>query len=131
MLHDDLQQVTVSLDDKGILHIDYGMAGKVTEAMVREAHRQHLLLGKVQRPVLISGGRVARLDYDAQRLASSPEIAASTLAVAILARNFLHHHLIQVFSLYHRPAYPVRVFSDRQRALAWLQQISAESKEIS
>lgn len=98
---------------------------------MREAHRQHQAISTDKLPIIISGDRVARLDYDAQRLASSPEIAAHTLATAIMARNFLHHHLIQVFTLYHRPPYPVRVFSDRQRALEWLQKISAETKAIS
>jgi len=127
-MHDHgVQAVKVYLDENRILHIEFGMSRRITLDMIVEAHRQHRAISTEKLPVIISADRLSRLDYDAQRMASSPEVAANTLATALMAHNFLHHHLIRIFTHYHRPPYPVRVFSDKQQALDWLQQLPRES----
>jgi hypothetical protein len=60
------------------------------------------------------------VEYKAQRYLSSPEVCAGISAGAIVVKSFLERHLARMFLIYHRPPYPVQVFSDEANALAWL-----------
>jgi hypothetical protein len=112
---------TVTLGDDGILRIDFSRYDRITLASMRYVHTQHVALCPGRKvPVLLQGKDVASVDYKAQRHLSSPEVVASTSAGAIVVKSFLERHLARMFLVYHRPPYPVQVFSDEASALAWL-----------
>jgi len=111
----------VTLGDEGILTIDFSRYDRITLASMYYAHAQHVALcldGKI--PVLIKGAGIASVEYKAQRYLSSPEVCAGVSAGAIVVKSFLERHLARMFLTYHRPPYPVQVFSDEADALAWL-----------
>lgn len=111
----------VTLSDDGILRVDFSRYDRITLASMQYAHAQHVALspqGKL--PVLFLGAGIASVEYKAQRYLSSPEVAAGISAGAILVKSFLERHLARMFLIYHRPPYPVQVFSNENDALIWL-----------
>jgi len=111
----------VTLGDDGILRIDYSQYDRITLASIQYVHARHIALCPDRKiPALFKGKGVASVEYKAQRYLSSPEVAAGISAGAIVVRSFLERHLARMFLIYHRPPYPVQVFSDEVDALAWL-----------
>lgn len=111
----------VSLGEDGILYVDFSQYDRITLASFQYVHIEHITLcpmGKV--PVLVKGNGVGSVEYAAQRYAASPEVCAGISAAAIVVSSFLERHLARMFLIYHRPPYPVQVFSDESDALAWL-----------
>jgi hypothetical protein len=112
---------TVTLGDDGILRIDFSQYDRITLASIQYAHARHLALCADRKiPALVKGKAVASVEYKAQRYLSSAEVAAGIAAGAIVVKSFLERHLARMFIMYHRPPYPVQVFSDEADALAWL-----------
>jgi hypothetical protein len=111
----------VTLGDDGILRIDFSQYDRITLASMQYVHTRHVALCPDRKvPVLLKGKGVASVEYKAQRHLSSPEVVVGTSAGAIVVRSFLERHLARMFLIYHRPPYPVQVFSDEVDALAWL-----------
>lgn len=111
----------VTLGEDGILHVDFSQYDRITLASFQYVHTEHVTLcpvGKV--PILFKGNGVGSIEYAAQRYASTPEVCAGVSAGAIVVSSFLERHLARMFLIYHRPPYPVQVFSDEKGALAWL-----------
>jgi hypothetical protein len=111
----------VTLHADGIVHLDYSPCDRITLEVVRHGNARHRELSPGRKtPVLLTGGRVGNVEYKAQRHASSPEVCDVTAAVAVVTRSFLERHLAKMFLMYHRPPYPMRVFSAEPEARAWL-----------
>lgn len=111
----------VTLGDDGILRVDYSLYDRITLASMQYAHAQHVALspeGKL--PVIVMGAGIASVEYKAQRYLTSPEVASGISAGAIVVKSFLERHLARMFLIYHRPPYPVQVFSNENDALVWL-----------
>lgn len=112
----------VRVDETGILHIDYGTRERITIADIGEAYRLHMQISPMKHPVMTSGSGFGKVDADAQHFASSPEVVAVCSANAIIVQSAWQMHLGRLFMLVYRPPYPVRLFTDRAEALAWLSQ---------
>lgn len=111
----------VSLETNGIVRIDFTQCDSISlEAMQRSYSKHAALCPGHKSPVLFVGGRVAAVEYKAQRFASSPEICSVTAATAIVAQSFLERHLARMFLVYHRPPYPVQLFGNENEARTWL-----------
>ncbi len=118
----------VTLGEDGILRIDYSAYDRITLASFEYAHARHVALcptGKV--PVLFRGKSIASAEYQAQRYISTPEVCAGISAAAIVVKSLLERHLGRMLLIYHRPPYPVQLFSDETEALAWLRQFLPRS----
>lgn len=114
---------SVTLSEDGILRIDFSQYDRITLASIQYVHARHVALCPDRKiPALFKGKGVASVEYKAQRYLSSPEVSAGISAGAIVVRSFLQRHLARMFLIYHRPSYPVQVFSDETGALAWLRQ---------
>lgn len=111
----------VWIDREGIVWVDYGFHAVLTEALVREAYRQgRILTGRRRAAVLIKGHNILEVEWEAYRFARCPEVSEATSAMALLVTTPLERYLAKIFLLYHRPAHPVRVFSNQEAAIAWL-----------
>jgi hypothetical protein len=111
----------VTLGSDGILRIDYSRFDCITLASIECARALHAALCPNRKvPVLLQGKGVGSVEYKAQRYLSSPEVCAGISAGAVVVKSFLERHLARMFLIYHRPPYPVQVFSDEAVALAWL-----------
>jgi hypothetical protein len=111
----------VTLGDDGILRVDFSQYDRVTLASLQYANTRHVALCPDRKtPVLCKGRGVASVEYKAQRYLSSPEVCTVVSAAAIVVTSLLERHLARMFLIYHRPPYPVQVFSDEADALAWL-----------
>ena len=122
-----LPLVTVHAD--GIVQFDYSPCDRITLEVVQHGNARHRELSPGRKtPVLLTGGRVGKVDYKAQRFASTPEVCDVTSAIAIVTRSFLERHLAKMFLMYHRPPYPARVFGDEQEARAWLREFLPSPK---
>jgi hypothetical protein len=112
---------TVTLDDDGILHIDFSQYDRITLASIQYVHARHVALCPDRKiPALFKGKAVASVEYKAQRYLSSDEVSAGISAGAIVVKSFLERHLARMFLIYHRPPYAVQVFGDEDEALNWL-----------
>lgn len=119
VLDDVVPQVV--LGDDGILRIDFSQYDRITLASLQYANARHVALCPDRKtPVLGKGRGVASVEYKAQRYLSSPEVCTVVSAVALVVTSFLERHLARMFLIYHRPPYPVQVFSDEADALTWL-----------
>ena len=113
----------VTLHADGIVQLDYSPCDRITLATAQYANARHWELSPgIKTPVLLTGGRVGNVEYKAQRHASSPEVCDVTSAVAVVTQSFLERHLAKMFLMYHRPPYPMRVFSAEPVARAWLRE---------
>ena len=111
----------VHLDEQGILCIDFSDCSRITREAVEFANRRHRELSPTRpSPVLVLSGQVGRVEYPAQRYASSPEVSEKVAAMALVTHSFLQRHLARMFLMYHRPSYPVQLFADEPAARAWL-----------
>ena len=111
----------VTLGDDGILRIDFSQYDRITFASIQYVHARHVALCPDRKiPAVFKGKAVASVEYKAQRYLSSPEVNTGISAGAIVVKSFLQRHLARMFLIYHRPPYPVQVFSDEADALAWL-----------
>lgn len=111
----------VVLGRDGILRIDYSQHDRITLGSIERARAIHAALCPDRKvPVLLQGSRVGSVEYKAQRYLSAPEVCAGIAAGAIVVKSFLERHLARMFLIYHRPPYPVQVFSEEASALAWL-----------
>jgi len=113
--------VLTSLGADGIFQIDYSRCSVLTLDQAQAAHAEHRRVCRGRpTPVVLVGGHIGRVEYRAQRFASEPSVCAITTAVAIVVSSFLERHLSRLFLMYHRPPYPVQVFSDLASARHWL-----------
>lgn len=111
----------VTLAEDGILHVDFSQYDRITLASLQYVHTEHAVLCPGQKiPVLVKGKSVGSVDYAAQRYLSTPEVCGGIAAGAIVVKSFLERHLARMFLIYHRPPYPVQVFSDEMDAISWL-----------
>ena len=83
--------------------------------------------GKQPCAVVLLVPDVLTVDFEVQIHASNPTVQASTSAFAVVGDSFMLKHLTSMFLSYHAPDYPVRLFSDRGAALAWLKEGKAGS----
>ncbi len=110
----------VWLGEDGILRIDYGAFSVITLAVVQSAYAQQRKISQEKLPVMIRGGGVGSVDYVAQRYASGPEMCAVTAARGVLVSTTLEKHLCQMFFAYHKPPYPIKMFTTEADAISWL-----------
>lgn len=111
----------VSLTEDGILIVDFSEYDRITLASLQYVRAEHATLSPGKKiPVLFKGKNVGSVDYHAQRYLSTSEVCEGTAAGAIVVTSFLERHLARMFLIYHRPPYPVQVFSAEGDALAWL-----------
>ena len=111
----------VTLGNDGVLRVDFSQYDRITLASMQYVHARHVALCPDHKiPVLLKGAGVASVEYKAQRYLSSPEVSAGVSAAALVVKSFLERHLARMFLIYHRPPYPVQVFSGEADALAWL-----------
>lgn len=112
----------VWLGEDGILRIEHGRQNTIRLASIRSAYQQHIALSTRKRPVIVLVEGSARLPHDAALFAVSPEFCAVTSALAIITKSFLAKHFAQMFIRYHRPTYPLQVFSTEAEATVWLKE---------
>lgn len=111
----------VSLREDGILIVDFSQYDRITLASIQYIHAEHVVLAPGRKiPVLFKGKSIGSVEYKAQRYLSTPEVCEGIAAGAVVVTSFLERHLARMFLIYHRPPYPVHVFSNENDALAWL-----------
>lgn len=72
--------------------------------------------------LMVSVGEGASMTNDARVLASAASANRYFAADAIVVRDFGHQLAANVFVRHHKPARPIRLFPDKESALAWLSQ---------
>ncbi len=70
--------------------------------------------------LMVSVGENTTMSNEARAYASSPESSEYIAADAIIVRDFGHQLAANVFVRHHKPDRPIRMFPDRESALAWL-----------
>jgi len=124
-----LVEPTIALQEDGVLFIDFSGRSRITLELMQLVNQRHRELSNGRPgPVLMKGERVSRVDYAAQRYASSPDVRAMVTALALVTHSFLPRHLARMFLMYHRPPYPVQVFAHEVVARAWLNRQPAFSE---
>lgn len=70
--------------------------------------------------LMVSVGDNTTMSNEARAYASSPESSNYIAADAIIVRDFGHQLAANVFVRNHKPERPIRMFTDRESAMAWL-----------
>ena len=71
-------------------------------------------------PHMLSVGDNTTMSNEARAYASSPESSNYIAADAIIVRDFGHQLAANVFVRHHKPERHIRMFPDRETAMAWL-----------
>jgi len=110
----------VWLGSDGILRIAYPRDFHLSLDAMHRVYQQHLKITTEKLPTLVYAESVASADHDAQQFASSDEAVSLVSIMAIVVKSFFTRALADIFMKYHRPPYPVRVFTREEDALDWL-----------
>ncbi len=106
-----------------LLFVDGGVANRDTVASVVEAHIQ--VAGERPWPTLVDTRGLRSADRAARALAAGERVTAVVSRMALLVGGPLSAVIANFFVRVTGPTYPIRVFSDEERALAWLREDSA------
>lgn len=73
-------------------------------------------------PVLVDARVMVEATAEARAVAAGPELSAVVKANAILVNNTAVRLIANTFIWLNRPPFPVRVFTDEDKALEWLRE---------
>ncbi len=112
---------TVRLGDDGVVRQDFVEGAYMEVADSREAIAAvRELTGDVPAFLLTDMRHVKGASSEARAFGSTPEMVPYIAAIALLTSSPLTRMIANFFVRFTRPAYPVRMFTDRDEALAWL-----------
>lgn len=109
------------LGSNGVIYHDLKGFSHLTLDLIRFIHNAHLRISNNDaKPVLMLAQDVLTMDFDVQVYASNPQVLDSISAVAVVGDSFMLRHLTSMFLSYHKPVYPVALFSSVEEAEDWL-----------
>jgi hypothetical protein len=117
----ELEACTVSFLDEDIVHTHFR-----DNHLVRPEDVQLMFdtiraeRGSRKALLMVSVGDNTTMSNEARAYASSPESSNYIAADAIVVRDFGHQLAANVFVRHHKPERPIRMFPDRETAMAWL-----------
>jgi hypothetical protein len=107
--------------DDGVVFVDLSGFRHLNSDQVRFIHNARLRVsGRQPHPLLVLAGDLLTVDFDVQLFAARPDLQHWTEAMAIVGNSFMLRHLVSMFTSYHPPRYPVRLFDTEGQALQWL-----------
>jgi hypothetical protein len=117
----ELNACTIDFWDHDVVHVHF-KEGRMVDAPDVQDLFQAIANERPGRKVLlmVSVGDGTKLTNEARAFASSEASCAYIAADAIIVRDFEHQLAANVFVRHHRPHRPIRMFGDRESALAWL-----------
>ncbi|MDX2173115.1 MAG: hypothetical protein SFY56_08350 [Bacteroidota bacterium] len=121
----DLKKASVSLMEDGIIHIHIKDQSEIElsdAVLIFEAMEK--LCGGEKHPVLIDAGEFSSIDKEARMFAASMESNIFTLADGIAYLNLAQKLLAEFYLKNNKPVVPTKVFSNRQDAIVWLNEIA-------
>ncbi len=117
----DLEACTVTFVDEDIVHThfrDHHLVSPEDVQKMFDAIRTER--GKRKALLMVSVGENTTMSNEARAYASSPASSDYIAADAIIVRDFGHQLAANVFVRHHKPERPIRMFPDRDTAMAWL-----------
>ncbi len=119
----DLEACTVTFLDGDVVHSHFKDDILVSPENVQDMfdtikaqrHGQKVLL-------LVSVGEGTTMTNEARAYASAETSNQLIAADAIVVRDFGHQLAANVFVRHHKPGRPIRMFPDKESALAWLKE---------
>ncbi len=117
----ELEACTVTFLDGDIVHTHFKDDHLVTPEEVQlmfDAIRAER--GDRKALLMVSVGDNTTMSNEARAYASSPASSSYIAADAIIVRDFGHQLAANVFVRHHKPERPIRMFPDRETAIAWL-----------
>lgn len=107
----------------GVVHQEYKPELRINidiaKSMVQD--RLSLINGQTM-PLLIDARNFASIDSDARRYLGSHDAAKLQSAGAIFINNYLVMLASNIFLNINKPPIPAKVFTDKNKAIRWLQQ---------
>jgi hypothetical protein len=114
--------VRLELLENGILVAEYKRQRVVTLPMAREIVQTRLnFVGREPRPVLVLNLGVVEFDKEARNYVSTGDGIAGISAAAIVVNNLATQSIISLILTVERPTMPVRAYTQRGRAMRWLE----------
>ena len=117
----ELEACTVTFLDGDIVHThfrDNHLVSPEDVQLMFDAIRAER--GSRKALLMVSVGDNTTMSNEARAYASSPESSNYIAADAIIVRDFGHQLAANVFVRHHKPERPIRMFPDRETAIAWL-----------
>jgi hypothetical protein len=118
------------LEEDGIVRIKYPDDFHITMDVMESVFQQHLQITTDKRPILADAKSVASVDYDAQQFVSTDKVAALTTALAVVAKSAFTRAMGEMFMMFHKPPYPMRIFQHQEDALEWLRTFLADEADV-
>lgn len=111
---------TVEMSPSGVLQVDYGGIGVLSQATVQAQLEARKKLKDGKQKVLFLFPSIWRIDVEGAQAMSSAPAEESTEAAAAVVNSSLGMVALKVFEMYHRPPYPFRIFPTERDAMEWL-----------
>ena len=110
---------------ENIIH-DHATLEKENVLEIKAVNKQ-LSLGQPY-AVLVDGGTYTTISKEARELSASKEFAQKTIAKALLVRNLGQRIVGQFYIKVNKPHIKTKIFSDREKAIEWLNRQINKSK---
>lgn len=110
----------VWLDDNDVICVRFPRNSKITLESISTVYKKHRAISDNRHVVLFYAADVVHYDVAAADFASNSNVTDITSALALVGGRFLSNHLGNMLIWYHKPPFPVKLFTDERKARAWL-----------
>lgn len=115
--------VTISEDDGGIIHVVLKPGVELSLEDARENHDATMKITRGREFLILVDVRAARgVTREARAYYADPEVRKHTIAQAMLVDSGVSRVIGNFFIGLNKPSYPIRLFTARDAALAWLKE---------
>ena len=110
--------------ENGIMHGIYGQGVVIDLELIRTGVKERLELSQGKSyPIFVDGREIKYWTLEARKYGSSPEALEGALAFAILINSPIIKTIVNwSYKIYPPKSIPLRIFTDKDKALQWLKQ---------
>jgi hypothetical protein len=110
----------VWLDESEIICVRFPKNSRITLDTISTVYKKHRAISDKKHAVLFLASGVVHYDVAAADFASNTNVSEITSALALVGGSFLSNHLGNMLVWYHKPPFPVKLFTDEAKARSWL-----------
>ena len=109
------------MDELGILHTDYYEGVEINLNDAKEEAKRAMYLNNEKKALqIIYLDKIKSVSMLAKQYYAGKESAKVWTAVALLAKSPLSRTIGNLFLKINKPSFPVKMFSDKEKAIEWL-----------
>lgn len=119
------ESLVVHLDELGIMQVEYPLHAQVRLDSIQEEYYKRLEITDQKTPLLVQLHGMTFFEVKAREFLCGEENGAITSAAAVVLDAEAGYHrqskiFMEMFKLLNKPSFPVKIFDDKDEAIAWL-----------